>query len=247
MSTMTKTLKPIITQKSIQGLLFDKDGTLFDYQTTWGPWAQKFIAHLAKGNASLEETLASAFEFDLAAGRFLPHSHFIADTPEQVFDSVLSVVPEMSHDELEAIYYESTEQAALVSPVPLAPLLELFSSHGIKLGVATNDHEEAAHRQLRSAEVATHFDFIAGFNSGFGAKPESGMQHAFCAATGLKPENVAMVGDSTHDLESGRRANMPTIGVLTGPATREELTPHATVVLNHIGEIPEWLNMPAVG
>lgn len=247
MSNMPDTTNPIADKGLIKGLLFDKDGTLFDYQTTWGPWAQKFIALLSKGNSSLEVELADAFEFDLATGRFLTHSHFIADTSEQVFDSVLSVVTDITRNELEAIYYESTSSAALVPPVPLGPLLERFSSGGLKLGIATNDHEEAAYGQLRSADVVSHFDFIAGFNSGFGAKPEPGMQFAFCDAMDLAPENVAMVGDSTHDLESGRRANMPTIGVLTGMATREELEPYATVVLNHIGEIPDWLEMATVG
>lgn len=244
---MADTNNPITNRNLIKGLLFDKDGTLFDYQTTWGPWAQNFIAHLSEGDPGIAARLAAAFEYDLVSGRFLPDSHFIADTCEQVFDSVLSVVPGTSRSALEAFYYESTAQAPLVPPVPLSPLLVRFSSGGLKLGIATNDHEEAAYGQLRSAEVVSHFDFIAGFNSGFGAKPEPGMQLAFCDATNLKPENVAMVGDSTHDLESGRRANMPTIGVLTGMATREELEPFATVVLNHIGEIPDWLEMAKVG
>ena len=50
-----------------------------------------------------------------------------------------------------------------------------------------------------------------------------------------------MIGDSTHDLHSGREAGMFTIGVLTGPATAEDLAPHADVVLANIGHIPQWL------
>jgi phosphoglycolate phosphatase len=34
---------------------------------------------------------------------------------------------------------------------------------------------------------------------------------------------------------------MRTIGVLTGPAPREELSPLADVVLSSIGDIPGWL------
>ncbi len=52
-----------------------------------------------------------------------------------------------------------------------------------------------------------------------------------------------MVGDSTHDLEAGRRAGgMRTIGVLTGLAGgAEELAGLADVILPDIGHIPPLL------
>lgn len=226
---------------AIKGLLFDKDGTLFDYQTTWGPWATGFIAELSKGDPHLRDVIAGALEFDLTAGAFRPESRFIAGTTDEVLGIILDVVPGITSRALEQFYYDSTEKAELAPPVPLAPLLERFSRDGIKLGVATNDHETAAYGQLKKAGIDGHFDFIAGYDSGFGAKPEPGMQHAFCAKVGLQTDQVAMVGDSTHDLEAGQNAGMVTIGVLTGMAPRNELAPMATVVLNHIGEIPDWL------
>lgn len=227
---------------AIKGLLFDKDGTLFDYQTTWGPWASGFIADLSKGDPHLSDVIAGALEFDLKTGTFRPQSHFIAGTTDQVLAIILDVIPDINAHTLEKFYCESTEKADLAPPVPLVPLLEGFARGGIKLGVATNDHETAALGQLKKAGIDGHFDFIAGYDSGFGAKPEPGMQNAFCAKVGLIPGQVAMVGDSTHDLEAGRNAGMVTIGVLTGMALREELSPMATVVLNHIGEIPDWLS-----
>ena len=57
------------------------------------------------------------------------------------------------------------------------------------------------------------------------------MLTAFCDATGIPPAACAMIGDSTHDLDSGRAAGMVTVAVLTGVATRADLTPHADVVL----------------
>ena len=60
-------------------------------------------------------------------------------------------------------------------------------------------------------------------------------------ATGLAPEAVVMVGDSTHDLIAGRRAGMRCVGVLTGLAEREVLQPYADVVLPDIGHLPAWI------
>ncbi|MGB3148663.1 MAG: HAD hydrolase-like protein, partial [Paracoccaceae bacterium] len=59
--------------------------------------------------------------------------------------------------------------------------------------------------------------------------------------TGLAAGEVAMVGDSLHDLQSGRAAGMRTVAVLTGIAKRAELEPFADVVLADIGQLPEWI------
>ena len=67
------------------------------------------------------------------------------------------------------------------------------------------------------------------------------MLTAFCALTGIPPAACAMIGDSTHDLDSGRAAGMTTIAVLTGLATRADLEPHADVVLDDISALPDWL------
>ena len=49
----------------VKGLLFDKDGTLFDYQTTWNSWTRDVIRDLSKGDPSLAQAIADAVDFDL--------------------------------------------------------------------------------------------------------------------------------------------------------------------------------------
>ncbi len=96
---------------------------------------------------------------------------------------------------------------------------------GLALGVATNDAEAPARAHLAAVGQEHAFDFIAGYDSGFGGKPGPGMCLGFAKAVGLVPEHVLMVGDSTHDLEAGRAAGMRTVAVLTGMAEAEVLAP----------------------
>jgi phosphoglycolate phosphatase len=51
-----------------------------------------------------------------------------------------------------------------------------------------------------------------------------------------------MIGDSRHDLASGRAAGMRTVGVLTGPAEAAELQGLADAILPDIGALPGWLS-----
>ncbi len=225
----------------IKGLLFDKDGTLFDFNLTWAKWAHDFILYMADGNVDVQTRLAMALQFDMPSSIFGPTSPIIAHTLAEIAEVVYAALPDRDPVAVLAHMRNSATLAQQSPAVPLKPLLDGFLARGLQLGIATNDAEEPARAHLTRAGILDYFAFIAGYDSGFGAKPETGMQLAFLAQTGLEPHQVAMIGDSTHDLHSGREAGMHTIGVLTGPATAEDLAPHADVVLKDIGEIPRWL------
>ncbi len=229
--------------RPIRGLVFDKDGTLFDFHATWSAWCGGLIATLAGGDPRQANALAAALEYDLQTARFAPTSPLIAGTMEILIDRVRSVLPTLDEGWLRAMVMETTATAAQVEVTPLVPLLDRLVGAGITLGLATNDSELPARAHLERAGVLGHFAFIAGYDSGHGAKPEAGQLAAFCAATGLPATACAMIGDSTHDLDSGRAAGMATVAVLTGLATRADLAPHADVVLNDISGLPAWLGL----
>ena len=126
--------------------------------------------------------------------------------------------------------------------VDLRPVLFGLRTRGLRLGVATNDSEEAALAQLRSANALDLFDMVNGSDSGFGAKPDPGMCLAFSDATGIAPEALVMVGDSTHDIRAGRAAGFTCVAVLTGVATEADLAPHADAVLPDIAALEDWLD-----
>lgn len=226
----------------IAGILFDKDGTLFDFHRSWGGWAQALIGELAAGDPALAQALASSAGYDLARGRFDPSSPVIAGTPAEIAALLLPHLPGHDAGGLTDLLNRRAARASMVEAVPLAPFLAGLRGRGLRLGVATNDAEQAARAHLAAAGVAEAFDFVAGYDSGHGGKPAPGMLLAFARATGLPPAQVAMVGDSRHDLQAGRAAGMVTVAVLTGMAGPEELRPLADTVLPDIGHLPAWLD-----
>ena len=120
-------------------------------------------------------------------------------------------------------------------------LIDFMRARGLRLGLATNDGEGPARAHLAAHGVANLFDFVAGYDSGHGAKPAPGMLLAFAARFALAPARVAMVGDSRHDLMAGRAAGMRTVAVLTGVAEAAELAPLADAVLIDIGGLAAWI------
>ncbi|PJI85026.1 phosphoglycolate phosphatase [Yoonia maricola] len=225
----------------IKGIIFDKDGTLFDYDATWGAWTRQMLEAETGGDPVLFERLADVLGYDAATATFRPDSMVIASTAGELADMIQSVLPEV---ETGALLSRMNAAAAEVPQIEVVPLQTYFTglrALGLRLGIATNDAEAPARAHLDRAGVTAHFDFIAGYDSGYGGKPAPGQLQIFCAQTGLEPAHCLMVGDSTHDLRAGQAAGMRTVGVLTGPAATAELAPFADVVLPDIGAIPDWL------
>ncbi|WP_343503647.1 HAD family hydrolase [Alloyangia pacifica] len=224
-----------------EAVLFDKDGTLFDFARTWSAWAQGVMQQLAGGDAALVEAMARELRFDLGSGGFLKDSPVIAGTSREAAQCLARALGRRDPEAIEGVLSEAAARAPLAEAVPLAPLLDRLRGAGLRLGVMTNDNEAVAHAHLAQVGVGDRFEFVAGFDSGHGAKPSPAPLLAFAAALGLPPAQVVMVGDSTHDLQAGRAAGMMTVGVLTGPAEAEELRDLADVILPDIGHLPDWL------
>ena len=223
------------------GILFDKDGTLFDFTASWGGWARDFLGRLSGDNADLADRIAQVIGFDLQTRSFTRDSIAIAKTPDEIAEALLPAIGGGEIASLVELINAEAARAPMIEAVPLPPFLDALRARGLRLGVATNDGEAPARAHLARAGVLERFDFVAGYDSGHGAKPGPGMCLGFAAAMGLDPARIVMVGDSLHDLHAGRAAGMQVVGVLTGLAGEADLVPHADAVLPDIGHLPAWL------
>jgi phosphoglycolate phosphatase len=226
---------------TFKAILFDKDGTLFDFRATWDAWAADFLPQLCNGNDDILRELAGALGFDLDAQGFMASSMVIASSNREVAEVIARVLGRADIDALELEMAASSANAPLVPVCALAPFLKGLKAQGYKLGVMTNDVEAVAEAHLQTSDVRDLFDFVCGSDSGFGAKPDPEPLLAFCSHVQIDPFHTVMLGDSTHDLIAAHAAGMAALGVLTGVARAAELAPHADAVLNDIGQLPEWL------
>ena len=226
---------------AIRGVLFDKDGTLIDFQETWGPAVHAMILTLAQGDAALIAAQAEALHFSLERKRFLPTSPIVAGSTADYGGTWGAA---LGRTDIDALRAEIDAISAVESLKSLAPIDEpvaimaALKAMGLKVGIATNDSERSARRQIEALGLDAVMDFVAGYDTGHGGKPEPGMVLAFAEFIGAPPSQIAMVGDSLHDLDAARAAGALAVAVLSGPADRASLEPHAHHVIEHIGELP---------
>ena len=230
----------------IKGLLFDKDGTLLDFNATWPPIYDRVAMELAAGDAALARRLLEHGGRDPLSGRYRAGSLLAQGNTQEIAEVWGPLLPGWPSDVLiermDRLFAEEGVEAS--APVlDLAAFFARLKARGLKLGVATSDNERAAKAILERFQSLHLLDFLAGYDSGHGVKPTPGMVQGFCQAAGLAPAEVAMVGDNRHDMEMGRRAGCGAcIGVLTGTSAAADLKPLATVVLDSIAALEAWLD-----
>lgn len=235
----------------IRGILFDKDGTLIDFNATWFGFADAMAMRAAAGERGRADELLDAAGFDFALRRFRPDSVLAAGTNEDV---VALWYPRHGEDERRVLLAEFDRLVAsgeLGEPVALPgcrTALTSLHAAGYRLGVATNDSTGGAERTLLSLGVAQMFDAAYGYDAVANPKPAPDTIHAFCDLTGLRPAQLAMVGDNRHDLQMARAGGAGlAVAVLSGTGTLESLSPLADVVLESIADLPSYLATASAG
>ena len=226
----------------LKGILFDKDGTLFDFDATWGLWCRQVLADLAGEDAALADRLARSIGYVPETAQFLPGSPVLADTPDIIAARLLGHLTGWTAPTLVAHLNTLAAAAPQVPVVPLAPLLSGLRARGLALGLATNDAEAPARAHLAGAGVLGLFDRVIGSDSGFGGKPAPGPLLAFASQIGLAPAQVAMVGDSAHDLVAARAAGMVAVAVTARAHDPAGLRALADAVLPDIAALPGWID-----
>ena len=229
----------------IQGLLFDKDGTLFDFHRSWTSVFDEAARRLAQDDEMLAQTLMAAGGYDPASGRIAAGSIFAAGDTQDLADAWRPHVSDWESGDLVGWLDALFAERGPLSSVPVTDLPRLFGelkARGLTLGVATNDSHVSAMAALERFGVTPHLSFCCGYDSGHGSKPGPGMVQAFCRAMDMDPSSVAVIGDNTHDLEMARAAGAGlAIGVLTGTSGREDLAPLADTVVDSIAALPVFL------
>ncbi|MEO6301190.1 MAG: HAD family hydrolase [Paracoccaceae bacterium] len=225
----------------IDAIIFDKDGTLFDFRASWGAWTMSLLDELATSPAHARE-LGRVLGYDQFTRSFAKDSPVISHTTPEIavilHPSLTGINLADLNDRMNALSANAPMQPA----VALRPVLQALKARNLTLGLATNDTELPARTHLDRAGVLDLFDFVVGCDSGWGGKPAPGQLNAFARQFNLTPARVAMVGDSKHDLDAGRAAGMHAVAVLTGVATADELAPHADVVLADISHLGAWID-----
>ena len=225
----------------IQLIIFDKDGTLIDFDAMWGGWLENLAQQLeAQAGAPLAQPLFDALGYDAATQRAIPHSHLVIDPVSELYELILAVLRQhgQTEDLLRAAWF-TPDPVALAKPVTdLRALFTTLRARSLRLAVATADDRAPTQTTLAAFGIADLIETMVCADDGILLKPAPDMILAICQRLRIAPAHTLMVGDTVADLHMGRAAGAGrVVGVLTGANTLEDLAPLADAVLPSVAQL----------
>ncbi len=236
------------SSEKIKGILFDKDGTLLDFNGSWLESYRQVTEFIATslGRPELGESLMADGGFIAETQSWVSDSPLASGSNQQILEFWSErigqpiAVQDLQHIQQIFSHASSHYVPAIAN---LRGFLDDLKKRDIRLGLATMDDEQNAYHMLDKLQLTDLFDFVCGANSGYGVKPEPGMIYAFCQSCGLSPKQVIMVGDSPRDMNMGKNAGVAySVGVLTGAHDRTALEAHSDYIFENIAAL-----VPLVG
>ena len=230
---------------AIKGILFDKDGTLIEVNKTWVPVYQEMLPKVFNVPMQDVEKLMVMGGYDPVTESFASGSILAGGTSAQI---VKLWWPELDDSELRERIRIINEDCApmarrfLKPLMPLAPIFDALHAQGFRLGIATNDSHSSTRGQIEALDIPHYFDDVIAADTVAVAKPSGQMIARFSDVTGFRPDEIAMVGDNSHDMEEARNGGAGlAIAVLSGNSQHGDIAHMADHVLDSISDLPDLM------
>lgn len=219
-----------IPSEQIRALLFDLDGTLMD---TDDQAVEKLASRLARLRVSDPQR---------AARRLI----MAAETPGNLLMTSLDIVG------LDRVTMGFTNRLRRWRGLPTAPQFRLIADGGemlatlsprYRLAIVTTRGRDEARAFLDQHQLHAFFETVITRESTWRLKPHPAPIRRAAQVLGVPVTACAMVGDTTVDMRSARRAGAWAIGVLCGFGERAELErAGAHIILEHTAMLPSILS-----
>lgn len=238
--------------KAINGILFDKDGTLMSFDCFWRGviraaaerTAQRVAEQYPETDAApLAEALTRIAGYE-PSGACIPESLVVRGTNDEIASAWINALsqrfpalPQNLYDTAYRALSDNRSAGEIRASVPDLPsLLARLAGMGLHLGAATSDSGEQARYCFAEMGALPYFDFIM---AGDGAYPPKPAPDGFFAAARqwrTAPNRILMVGDSENDMRFARNAGAP--GVLLVPAGKPVPETSAAAVIRTLDALP---------
>lgn len=218
----------------IKAILFDKDGTLVHFQKTWFTAIHNVFRILANDDKAAIARLEAITQFDRATMSFDPNSIVIAGASADYAGLLAKAVGEEPSqaflEKFDRLAYEQSLDTLTPIGNPLEVLTEL-KAKGFLLGLATNGSYQLATSHSEKLGLTHLFGFMCGYDSGFGRKPQGGMVRACAKHFDIGPHEIAVVGDTLHDIHMAKHGGAISIGIASGLTSYETLAKEADMMV----------------
>lgn len=226
-------------------VIFDKDGTLIDFNFMWAEWVVTLAQRLELATGlPVSHRLYEVMGFDpvqrrvLADGPLAAHSMASLRLLSAAVLREFEIPQETANDAVNSTWLvpDPVELAR-----PLADLPHIFESlraRGIQIAIATSDDRTPTQTTLQCLGVAPFISAVVCADDHIPLKPAPDMILSICRSLAVSPARTMVLGDSVADLQMGRAAGCGmVVGVSSGVTPADKLSPFADTVISSVSDL----------
>ncbi|MDY0289334.1 MAG: HAD family hydrolase [Sphaerochaeta sp.] len=239
---------------NLKGIVFDKDGTLFDYAQVWAEVLSEAIttafAEMGKNKKKhkpAQQAMLRLMGID-AEGNTLANGLVFTHKKQVIIKRYLLYCMRYRIPVIKTfrVYNQNIKNSEFLVGERLKTLdfsmqQQLFAQlkeSGYRIGIITSDTESSSKTFLSVMGLEHMVDFLSTRDSKYHKKPHPQAFEAFCSRFSLTSAEVAMVGDTQTDMHMARKAKAGyTIAVLTGSNDKKMLKRYADVIYEDISSL----------
>ena len=231
----------------IKAIIFDKDGTLMDFESFWVTVSRYAIEEMKRATGcKFVPTDEALYSLDVKDG-IANINGILAQDPYSVMGRALHgcfekygcklSVDEMTDMAVKAYHRNIDKGEVKAACFDIAGVMDKLKSMGLKLAVVTTDDPYDTEKCLKTLGLYDYFDEIYTDDGIHPAKPDSYACDDFCSKYSLQKNEVIMVGDTLNDVRFARNSGIDVIAVAKNDYNANILREEADAVIRDISLI----------
>lgn len=231
----------------MKGIIFDKDGTLLDFEAFWLPVTDAAVKDLAhKFCVPVEAENSVKQKIGIHEGRVSRNSVLCAGTYAQMSEIVRAVFSDFGTEAAGKEMYRELCRAFeknmfLGKVVPTTPdlrnLLQFLKTQGVKLFVATTDNVSITSECLKKLKTEDLFDGVFTDGAGYPPKPDPYIIGKIMRRYAVPSNDLMMVGDTCTDLLFARKGQIKATAYISQEDDISCLSPPADFLIRNLNEL----------
>ncbi|HCG75076.1 MULTISPECIES: HAD family hydrolase [Staphylococcus] len=227
----------------MEWILFDKDGTLIEFDKSWEKIGVRLVDKLLETFPVHDKEVAHR-QLGIIDDKIVPDSVMGSGSLGDMIKSFNDVTGQDTTD-----WTRDTSQELVDTRVPennwiegVQDVIQELRNEGYKIGIVTSDTKKGVNQFLEETQSKSLFDLIISTETHAEEKPNPKVLAPLFDAYDVSPNQVAMIGDTANDMKTAINAKLGLgIGVLTGIAKREELH-GADVIIDSAKDVKQILD-----
>ncbi len=231
----------------IRYIIFDKDGTLIDFEAFWGTMtlsAVRDILQSVGADPDLTDEIMELYGYHDGVADIT--GLFAGGTYEMITDATFELLTKKGYTlEYDSFYkllkdkfHEHSSAGEITATCDdIIGFMEELKKRGILCAVVTSDDSHVAKKCLDALGVTKYFDAIYAADGIEPAKPDPYYINKLCTEKGYAKDEVLMVGDTLIDAEFAKNGGIKMVGVAKSEENKNTLLPVADAVVHDISKI----------